>query len=88
MNVGDHGIAVRSKAIGMLEAGVTQKDVALRLGAGLRSIKRWWAAAKHGQSLETKARSGRPKTLNRATKIVIAKSLEKEDIQPEIMPRA
>ena len=77
MNVGDHGIAVRSKAIGMLEAGVSQKDVALRLGAGLRSIKRWWAAAKCGQSLETKARSGRPKTLNRAAKIVIAKSLEK-----------
>ncbi|KAI6654493.1 hypothetical protein LOD99_889 [Oopsacas minuta] len=30
MNVGDHGIAVRSKAIGMLEAGVSQKDDALR----------------------------------------------------------
>ncbi|KAI6653154.1 Transposable element Tcb1 transposase [Oopsacas minuta] len=77
MNVRDHGIAVRSKAIGMLEAGVSLKDVALRLGVGLRSIKRWWAAAKCGHSLETKARSGRPKTLNRAAKIVIAKSLEK-----------
>ena len=72
MNVGDHGIAVRSKAIGMLEAGVPQKDVALMLGAGLRFIKRWWAAAKHGQSLGTKARSGRLKTLNRVAKIVIA----------------
>ncbi|KAI6653993.1 Transposable element tcb1 transposase [Oopsacas minuta] len=48
MNVGDHGIAIRSKAIGMLEAGISQKDVALRLGAGLRSIKRWRAAAKRG----------------------------------------
>ena len=53
----------------MLEAGIPQKDVALRLGAGLRSIKGWWAATKRGQSLETKARSGRPKTLNRPDKI-------------------
>ena len=52
MNVGDHGIAVRSKAIGLLEAGVQQRDVALRLSVGLRSIKRWWAASKRGQSLD------------------------------------
>ena len=77
MNVGDHRIAVRSKAIGLLEAGVQQRDVALRLSVGLRSIKRWWAASKRGQSLETKARSGRPKILNRVAKIVIAKTLEK-----------
>ena len=75
MNFGDHGIAVRSKAIGML--GVQQRDVDLRLSVGLSSIKRWWAASKRGQSLETKARSGRPKILNRVAKIVIAKTLEK-----------
>ena len=40
MNAGDHGIAIRSKAIGMLVTGVPQKEVALRLGAGLRFIKR------------------------------------------------
>ena len=43
MNVGDHGIAVRSEAIGLLEAGVQQRDVALWLSLGLRCIKRWWA---------------------------------------------
>ena len=79
-----YGITVRSKAIGMLEAGVLQNDVALRLGAGLLSIERWWAAAKRGQSLETKARSGRPKILNRAAKIVIAKSLEKKTFNRHI----
>ena len=41
MNVGDHGITVRSEAIRMVEAGVPQKDVALRLSVGLCSIKRW-----------------------------------------------
>ena len=61
----------------MLEAGIPQKDAAHRLSVGLRSIKRWWAACKSGQSLATKAKSGRPKILNRAAKIVIAKSLEK-----------
>ena len=54
-----HGIAVQSKAIMMLEAGLPQKDIALRLNVALRSIKRRWAACKCGQSLETKARSGR-----------------------------
>ncbi|KAI6655631.1 hypothetical protein LOD99_11394 [Oopsacas minuta] len=77
MNVADHGTAIRSRAIAMLEAGVSQKDVALKLGPGLCSIKRWWAAAKCGHSLDTKATSGHPKTLNRAAKIVLAKSLEK-----------
>ena len=36
--------------------------------------KRCWAATKCGQSMETKARSGRLKILNRAAKIVISKS--------------
>ena len=76
-NVGDAGITVRSRTIVMLEAGVPQKDVALRLGAGLRSVKRLWVAAKRGQSLETKARTSSPKILNRAAKIIITESLEK-----------
>ena len=77
MNVGDHGIAVRSRAIGMLKAGLTQKKVALDLGVGLRSVRRWWAANKQGSTMATKSRSGCPKVLNRAAKIVISKSLGK-----------
>ena len=63
--------------LSVLEAGAQHKDVAHRVGAGLRSIKRWWAAAKRGQSMETKAKSGHPKILNRADKIVISKYLDK-----------
>ena len=72
MNVGDHAISVRTKAICMLEA-VHNRKIAHKVGAGLSSIKRCWAAAKRA-SIETKARSGRPKILNRAAKIVILKS--------------
>ena len=58
----------------MLDVGARQKDVAHRVRAGLGTIKRCWAAAKCGQSMETKATSGRPKILNWPAKIVISKS--------------
>ena len=41
MNVSDYGLAMRSKAIGMLEAGIPKKKVAKRLGVGYRSVRRW-----------------------------------------------
>ena len=78
MNVRDHGIALRSRAIGMLEGSIAKKDVAHELNVSLRSVKRWWGAHKKAQSLETKSRSGRTQILNRANKIVISKSLGKQ----------
>ena len=58
----------------MLDVSAQQKDVAHRVRAGLGTIQKCWAAAKRGQPMETKAKSGRPKILNRAVKIVISKS--------------
>ena len=77
MNVGDHGIELRSKAIGMVEGGLTQKQTADRLGIGERSVRRWWSFHKSGETMATKPRSGRPKILNRVSRIVIKKSLGK-----------
>ena len=48
MNVQDYGIKVRSEAIGMLKAGLAQKDVASRFQVSLRSIERWWRNEKLG----------------------------------------
>ena len=77
MNVSDYGLAMRSKAIGMVEAGIPKKEVAKRLGVGYRSVRRWSLSNNLGISLETKKRSGRPPILDRVSKIVIAKSLGK-----------
>ena len=37
MNVRDHGVSLRSEAIGMTKCGVSQKEVAQRLNVGERS---------------------------------------------------
>ena len=72
MDVRDRGIQVRSEAIGMLKAGITQKNVARELHVTIRTVKRWWSSYRNGQSLETKSRSGRLHKLNRVKKIVLA----------------
>ena len=77
MNVQDYGIKVRSEAIGMLKAGLAQKDVASRFQVSLRSIERWWRNEKLGKSQETKSRPGRKSTIQKAAKIIISKSLGK-----------
>ena len=77
MNVSDYGLAMRSKAIGMIESGLPKKEVAKRLNVGYRSVRRWSQSNNSGVSLETKGRSGRPPILDRVSKIVIAKSLGK-----------
>ena len=77
MDVRDHGFLTRSRAIGLLEGGKTQKEVAQHLVVSICSVKRWWSSHKQGNSLMTKPRSGRPRILGRVDKIVIAKSLGK-----------
>lgn len=77
MNVQDYGIAIRSKAIGLLEGGSTQKIVSQRLSVSERSLRRWWHAHKAGSRLESRPKQGRPKTISRVAKIVISKSVGK-----------
>ena len=77
MFVNDHGIEVRSKAIGMLKAGLTMKIVAEKLDVSLRSVQRWSRRDILGKSMETLPRNGRPKILSRIPKIIISKTLGK-----------
>ena len=58
-------------------SGVSKQNVALDLAVTVRSVKRWWSTYKHGISLETKTRSGRPPILKRIKKIIIPKTLTK-----------
>ena len=77
MDVNDHGIEVRSKAIGMLKAGLTMKIVAEKLDVSLRSVQRWSRRDILGKSMETLPRNGRPKILSCIPKIIISKTLGK-----------
>ena len=71
MNVPDYGISVRSQVIGVIEGGLAQKEVALRLVVGELSVQGWWYNHRIGTSMETKPRSGRPKNLSRVPKLII-----------------
>ena len=78
MDVNDHGIELRNKAVGMLKAGLPLKKVSEILDISLRSVQRWSRREKLGQSLGTLPRSGRPKILSRVSKIIISKTLCKK----------
>ena len=56
---------------------MTQKKVATELHVSFPSIEQWWRADKLGKSQGTKPRCGRPKLLNRVSKIIITISLRK-----------
>ena len=64
-------------AIGMLLAGSTQISVAKELGKDIRTVRRWWARYNCSKDLQHRKGAGRPKKLNRRSKIMIAKSLGK-----------
>ena len=68
---------LRASAIGMLEAGKSQGEVARTLGKTTRTINNWWKRHKLNVSLQDKPRSGRPSSIKRVAKIVISKSLGK-----------
>ena len=82
MDVNDHSIEVRSKAIGMFKAGLTMKIVAEKLNVSFRSVQRLSRLDILGQSMETLPRNGRPKILSRIPKIIILKLWGKEGSRP------
>ena len=73
MDVNDYGQELRSRADGMVLAGMSHKDVAHTLNVCERSIKRWYRVHKSGATLEIKEKSGRPK-FPRVAKNIIAKA--------------
>ena len=73
MDVNDHGLELRSRAIGMVTVEMSQKEVARSLNVNERSNRRWYKAHKSGETLETKERSGSPPKFHRVAKIIIAR---------------
>ena len=74
---------LRERAVQLLAGGSTQKGVALHLGVGLRSVERWWALHKKGESLKGKPIPGRPSSISPIAKQVISLSLGKKAIPPK-----
>ena len=77
MDVMKPRFAVRERAIGMIEAGSTEKTVANTLGVTIRTVRNWCTRHRAGYFLDEKPRSGRPTKLSRVPKIIIRKSIGK-----------
>ena len=54
MDVNDYVQELRSRAVGMVLAGMSHKDVAHTLNVCERSIRRWYRVHKSGATLQTK----------------------------------
>ena len=78
MDVHDRDIQVRSEAIGMLKAGITQINVARELQGTIRTVNDGVVVTGMAKVLR-QSRSGRPHKLNRVNKMVIAKTINKEN---------
>ena len=66
---------IRMRAVGMLEGGLTQKEVASRVDKGIRTIKRWWRRHVNNKSLYHRPGAGLLTKLNPVAKIIIGKSI-------------
>ena len=74
----EHSIIIRSQAVGMLQAGSSQRFVSMKLGVNIRTIQRWWRLFKNGLSLENQGGRGRKSSVPKIAKIVITKSIDKK----------
>ena len=77
MDVQNSRIGKRLRAIGMLESGISQKQIAQTLGVTVKTVWNWKTKILSGKSMADKPRSGRPTRLSRVPKIIIRKSLGK-----------
>lgn len=77
----DFAIAVRSRAIGIMEMGELKKNVAKRLGVGERTVRSWWCAHKSHKSLQSKHKSGRVPSIKLGAKITIQNPSERDVTQ-------
>ncbi|KAI6647717.1 hypothetical protein LOD99_8558 [Oopsacas minuta] len=63
--VKEYSIMIRSQAVGMLQAGSSQKFVSLKLGVNIRTVQRWWRLFKNDLTIENKGGRGRKKSYKR-----------------------
>ena len=76
--VGEDQLTLRGKAVGMMMAGLTTRQVAQELEVHFSSVSRWHHKHKSGKPLSDRKRSGRPTVQTKISKIVLAKSLTKK----------
>ena len=69
--------SARARAIGMIEAGCNQREVAECLAVTRRTVNKWWRRFLKGESLQDRPRAGRPSKVSRIAKIVCAKAVSK-----------
>ena len=74
----NHSLETRGRAIGMVLAGLTTRKVSENLGVSQSAVVKWMKKNRQGLSLKDKPKSGRPKRLDKVSKIVLAKSLTKK----------
>ena len=76
--VREYSVSLRSRAVGMLQGGLTQKSVASQLYVNIRTIRRWWRLFQNEDSLENKNGRGRKLSVPKPAKIIISKSIGKK----------
>lgn len=80
MEVAETGLsseALRSRAVGMVESGLSQGTVAAKLGVTRQTVNKWWRRFLKGETLKDRKRSGRPSCVSRVAKIVCRKAAGK-----------
>ena len=75
--VKEHSLSTRHRAVGMVSGGMTQAAVAKQLGVSVRSIQIWMARDRKREALENRTGRGRKTLLTPASKIVLAKVVQK-----------
>ena len=86
-NVSHATAEVLAEAMGLIEAGWTQQAVANRFGVTTRVVRKWLTKRRSGEALANKPGRGWKPKLNRVSKIVIGKSLQKKGFSTRKLTR-
>ena len=75
--VKEHLLSMRYRAVGMVNGGLTQVQVAKQLKIGSRTLKRWMGLDRRGETLENRKDRGRKTAMSRVAKSSWPKSVLK-----------
>ena len=75
--VKEYSLEDKNKAMGLLMAGKTLKEISKEMGMAISTLKLWKKKFKRGESLKKKPGQGRPTVVSRVPNIIISKSINK-----------
>ena len=75
--VKEYSLEDKNKAMGLLMAGKTLKEISKEIGMAISTLKLWKKKFKRGESLKKKPGQGRPTVVSRVPNIIISKSINK-----------